>query len=191
MWFVQGICKSLTDTWMWKLGPSNFQKSNTEIGFSLQCGIPLSNVYVRTGYFDNKGPGLGCPQKEEKKFWVQLKQTETRSLSVVFRFVSWNQKRTYIETSRTVSNQTETNETTTNFLKLFRMVFCLFWFNRNIKTCCFGIKFETTKTKFFKTNRNNTKFYKKNTFISSLSNCFGWSSVCFGSIETWKLSVSV
>jgi hypothetical protein len=31
----------------------------------------------------------------------------------------------------------------------------------------------------------------KNSKICSLSNCFGWSSVCFGSIETSKLSVSV
>jgi hypothetical protein len=31
----------------------------------------------------------------------------------------------------------------------------------------------------------------KNYHICSLSNCFGWSSVCFGSIETPKLSVSV
>jgi hypothetical protein len=31
----------------------------------------------------------------------------------------------------------------------------------------------------------------KNGKICSLSNCFGWSSVCFGSIETSKLSVSV
>jgi hypothetical protein len=31
----------------------------------------------------------------------------------------------------------------------------------------------------------------KNTKICSLSNCFGWFSVCFGSIETSKLSVSV
>ncbi len=37
---ILGICKSLTDTWMWKLGlrTCNFQKRNTYTGFSLQCG---------------------------------------------------------------------------------------------------------------------------------------------------------
>jgi hypothetical protein len=37
----------------------------------------------------------------------------------------------------------------------------------------------------------NRKFSVKSNKICSLSNCFGWSSVCFGSIETSKLSVSV
>ncbi len=39
------------------------------------------------------------------------------------------------------------------------------------------------KQNCFKTNRNNLKLLK-NTKICSLSNCFGWSSVCFDSIET-------
>ncbi len=91
--------------------------------------------------------------------------------------------RTYIETTetnRTVSNQTETNwnnpklsEKYLNMLsiKLFRFVFCLCRFNRNIKTRCFGIELETTETNCFKTNqnkpkqsettRNNTQFYEK------------------------------
>jgi hypothetical protein len=38
-------------------------------------------------------------------------------------------------------------------IKLFRLVY----FNRNIKTRCFGIEFETTETNCFKTNRNNPK----------------------------------
>jgi hypothetical protein len=38
---ILGIYKLLTDTWMWKLGlrPCNFQKKNTQMGFSLQCSI--------------------------------------------------------------------------------------------------------------------------------------------------------
>jgi hypothetical protein len=40
-------------------------------------------------------------------------------------------------------------------------------------------------------NRKNPKFTVKINKICSLSNCFGWSSVCFGSIETSKFSVSV
>ncbi len=36
---ILGKYKSLTDTWMWKLGlmPHNSQKRNTKMGFSLQC----------------------------------------------------------------------------------------------------------------------------------------------------------
>ncbi len=35
------VFKSLTDTWMWKLGlrPCNSQKMNTYVGFSLQCKL--------------------------------------------------------------------------------------------------------------------------------------------------------
>jgi hypothetical protein len=35
---------------------------------------------------------IGCPRNKQKKFRFEPKQTETRSVSVVFRFVSWNQK---------------------------------------------------------------------------------------------------
>jgi hypothetical protein len=81
--------------------------------------------------------------------------------------------RTYIETTetnRTVSKQTET---TLSFLKntkkklsikLFLLVFCLFRFNRNIETLCFGIEPKQPKqtvSKQTKTNRNNPKFVKK------------------------------
>ncbi len=47
------------------------------------------------------------------------------------------------------------------------------------------------KPKQTETNRKNPKFSEKNTKLCSLSNCFGWSSVCFSSIETSKLAVSV
>jgi hypothetical protein len=33
-------------------------------------------------------------------------------------------------------------------IKLFRLVFCLFRFNRNIKTLCFGIEAKQTKQTF-------------------------------------------
>ena len=38
-WLILGIYKSLTDTWMWKLGLGNSQNRNTKMGFSLQCVI--------------------------------------------------------------------------------------------------------------------------------------------------------
>ncbi len=79
-------------------------------------------------------------------------------------------------------------------IKLFRLVICLFWFNRNIETRCFTIEAKQTRQTVSKqtvTNRNNPTFSEKNTKLCSLSNCFGCSSVCFGSIETLKLSLSV
>ncbi len=92
--------------------------------------------------------------------------------------------------------------------KLFGWVFCLFRFNRK---SLFRFRSETTETNCFETNRKNRKkrknrknprkkqkknrknsaFSVKNNKICCLSNCFGWSPVCFGSIETSKLSVSV
>jgi hypothetical protein len=77
-------------------------------------------------------------------------------------------------------------------IKLFQLVFCLYRFKQNIKTLSFGK--EAKQPKQTKTNRNKPKkpkFSEKNTKICSLSNCFGCSSVSFGSIETPKLSVSV
>ncbi len=50
-------------------------------------------------------------------------------------------------------------------------------------------KNETNRTVLKQTK--TTLNFLKNTKLCSLSNCFGWSSVCFGSIETSKLSVSV
>jgi hypothetical protein len=79
-------------------------------------------------------------------------------------------------------------------IKLFWLVICLFWFNRNIKLSV-SVQKQNNRNKLFQnkpkqteTNRKNPKFSEK---ICSLSNCFGWSSVCFGSIETLKHSVLV
>ncbi len=52
----------------------------------------------------------------------------------------------------------------------------------------FRIYIETTETnKTVSKQTETTLNFLKNTKICSLSNCFGWSSVCFGSIETSKL----
>jgi hypothetical protein len=51
---------------------------------------------------------------------------------------------------------------------------------------------ETIETNRTVSKQNETtRNFHKNTKICSLSNCVGWSSVCFGSIETSKLSLSV
>ncbi len=50
IWTILGIYKSLTDTWMWKLGlrPRNSQKKNTWMGFSLQCGHNVKILFSKT-----------------------------------------------------------------------------------------------------------------------------------------------
>jgi hypothetical protein len=100
----------------------------------------------------------------------------------VFRSVSWNQnkkllvcfgvsnlywnnwnKQNCFETNR---NNPKFSEKYQNILsiKLFWLVFCLFRFNRNIETLCFGIEPKQSKqtvSKQTKTNRNNLKFSEK------------------------------
>ncbi len=81
---------------------------------------------------------------------------------------------------------------------LFQLCFGLF---REPKIKKFGlfrcfepISKQPKQTELFRGKPKQTKTtlnFLKNTKICSLSNCFGWSSVCFGSIETSKLSVSV
>ncbi len=77
----------------------------------------------------------------------------------------WNnwKKQNCFETNR---NNPKFSEKYQNMLsiKLFWMVFCLFWFNRNVKTLCFGIEPKQAKqtvTKQTKTNRNNPNFFEK------------------------------
>ncbi len=56
---ILGIYKSLTDTWMWKLGlrPRNSQKRNTYMGFSLQCSFLMYGTCLAVED-DLKGRGV-------------------------------------------------------------------------------------------------------------------------------------
>jgi hypothetical protein len=70
------------------------------------------------------------------------------------------------------------------FMKQKTKNFGLFWFFEPISK-------QLKQTKLFRNKLKQTETTLKllrNTKISSLSTCFGWSSVCFGSIETLKLS---
>ncbi len=101
--------------------------------------------------------GVGCPLETNKnKFWFEPKQTETRSVSRLFRFVSWNQKE--------------------KILVCF-IVSHLYRNNRNKQIC-----FVTNRNKPKQTE--TTLNFRKNFQIYSLLNCLGGSSVCFGSIKT-------
>jgi hypothetical protein len=46
-------------------------------------------------------------------------------------------------------------------IKLFRLVFCLFWFNRNIETLCFGIEAKQPKQNILKQTKTNRKKLEK------------------------------
>ena len=66
--------------------------------------------------------------------------------------------------------------------KLFGWVFCLFRINQN---SLFRYRSETTVTpkQTVSKQTETTLNFRENTKICSLSNCFGWSSIYFGSIE--------
>ncbi len=65
---ILGIYKSLTGTWMWKLGlrPRNSQKRNTQMGFSLQCGVKLLYDY---GLWSDLCTLAGCPCRGARRWW--------------------------------------------------------------------------------------------------------------------------
>jgi hypothetical protein len=63
-------------------------------------------------------------------------------------------------------------------IKLFRLVFCLFWFNQNIETLCFGIEAKQPKQSFF--------------FVSdSTETSFGSSFGCFESKRVSKDTILI
>jgi hypothetical protein len=76
-------------------------------------------------------------------------------------------------------------------IKLFRLVFCLFWFNRNIKTLCFGIEAKQPKVNISK-NQNKLKITGKTlNFLKKYQNMlhiklFRLLFFCFCSIKTSK-----
>jgi hypothetical protein len=100
--------------------------------------------------------GPGCPRNKPKKFRFEPKQTETKNKKFLFVSVF----RTYIETSetnRTILKQTEINQNNPKFSEKYQNMLsiptvlvglCLFQFNRNIKTLCFGIEAKQPKKTF-------------------------------------------
>jgi hypothetical protein len=125
---------------------------------------------------------VGCPQNNKKKFRFQPKQTETQSVSVVFRFVSRNQK-TFFLVCFCVSDQYRNNRNKQHILET----------NRNkpkksptnvlyegvLETVIFFSRFEPKQTKIqsvsvvfqFAFSRNPKIFFR---FVSvGLFRCFG------------------
>ncbi len=118
--------------------------------------IPLLQWYKGRGCWDKASAPPDHPgrvsSKQKTKIWFKLKQTETRSVWVVFRFVSWNQKLKFrfdsvcfgvlnlYQNNQNKQNCLKKTETTLNFsekyqnmvfIKLSQFVICLF---RLIKT---------------------------------------------------------
>ncbi len=125
---------------------------------------------------------------KRKKIWFEPKQTETRSVLVVFGFVSWNQKQKFsvcfglfwcFKLISKNSKQTELSKqtkTTLNFLKkatkyaLFQTVSVGLLFvsvQSKHRISLFRYRSEKTKTNCFnqtkqtETTRDNPKFYGK------------------------------
>ncbi len=122
---------------------------------------------------DDKNVRLGCPRNNF--FWFEPKQTETQSVSVVFRFVSRNQK-TFFSVCFGVSDRYRNNRNKQNFHKTNRKnIQKTFSFKKSSKPWFF---FSVWRTE---TNRNPICFgcfsvcffTKPNIFFSGLFQCFG------------------
>ncbi len=65
-------------------------------------------------------------------------------------------------------------------IKLFRLVFCLFWFNRNIETLCFGIEAKQPKQAISKQNKTNRKKPENPKFPEKIPNYAPYQTVLVG-----------
>ncbi len=115
---------------------------------------------------------VGCPRNIHQKNSVR---TETKTNKICFCCVSvcFVKPKTKNSGLFWCFETNETNRKNPKFsekyqyllsIKLFRLVFCLFRFNWNIETLCFGIKPKQPKQtvlKQTKTNRNNPKYSEK------------------------------
>ncbi len=107
----------------------------------------------------------GVLETNKKKFRFDPKQTEQD----LFWFVSVF--RTYIETTETNRTVLKQTKTTQKFLKNTKicslsncfgwLVFCLFRFNRNIETLCFGIEAKQLKQTVSKQTQTTLNFLEK------------------------------
>ncbi len=110
-------------------------------------------------------------ETNKNNFWFKPKQTETRSVSHLFRFVSWNQKQKISVCFEPISkqqkqtdlfrNNPKQTETTLNFLKntqIYSLLNCwvgLLFVSVQSKhrNSLFRYRSETTETNCFETNR--------------------------------------
>jgi hypothetical protein len=163
----------------------------------LICGLPTSDVHFYCG-FAICGTNLrNCPPLIYTSIQTRVKELEERRLAEKKKQLLGT--RTGLEAYSTLGAGMGVLETKKNFganrnkpkRDLFRFCFGLFRETKNNKKVrCFEPVSKQLKQTVSKQTETTLNFLK-NTKICSLSNCFGWSPVCFGSIETSKLSVSV
>jgi hypothetical protein len=145
---------------------------------ALQSAAPPRSSTLQSGESSSSAPSSrdsspysrkGVLETDKNKFRFEPKQTETISVSGLFRFCSWNQKlkisvcfgvsnlyrnnrnkQNCFVTTRNKPKNPKLFEKYPNILsfKLFGWVFCLFRFNRNIETLCFGIEAKQPKQTF-------------------------------------------
>ncbi len=152
----------------------NFKRCSFNLSHS--SIVPLDLHFVRLV----KLYALRVSSKQTKKiFRLEPKQTETRSVSVGFRFVSWNQKlKVFVcfsvsnlyRNNRNKQNCFETNrrkknETTLNFMKILKYALYqtvsvgLLFVKVQLKywNSLFRYRSKTTEINCFKTNQNKLK----------------------------------
>ncbi len=71
-----------------RIGNNIFPNRIMKLKLLQEIHISYSTVNGKTMTQLDGGLVVGCPRNKQKNFWLEPKQTETRSVSVVFRFVS-------------------------------------------------------------------------------------------------------
>jgi hypothetical protein len=145
-----GIFKGLS----WFVGTST-------IYIEWACDHAVENARDNRKY--NRYMSIGCPRNKQTKILVQTETNRKIYASVVFRFVSLNQKQKILVCFR-VSN--------------------LYQNNWNKQNC-----FESNRNKPKQTE--TTLNFLKSIKICSLSNCFSWSSVYVSSLCTKSVDLLV
>ncbi len=135
LWNSFRVCSAYFKWWVWN---------------ELWLGCP--------GNQKNFGSNRNKPKQDLFRFCFGLFH-ETKNKK--FRFVSVF--RTYIETI-------ETNRKCMLSIKLFRLVFCLFRFNRNIETLCFGIEANNRNQLFWNKPKQTEKTGKTVNFLKKCQN---------------------
>jgi hypothetical protein len=142
-------------------------------GGGAQCPVWHSNEPKKTGARSARARTRG------QNPLVQNNKMQTTS-SITFNPVPRNKQKKISVRTKTNQNQICFSFVSVCFVKPKTKSFVLFW-----SVSVFGTYIKTIETNRTVSKQTETTLnFHKNTKICSLSNCFAWSSVCFGSIET-------
>jgi hypothetical protein len=98
---------------------------------------------------------------------VKPKQTISVCFDVSNLYRNNRNKQNCFETNRNNPKLSEKYQNMRSF-KLLWLVFCLFWFNRNIETLCFGIEAKQSKQIVSKQTKTNQKNWKNPKFSEKI-----------------------